>query len=117
MKTLTTLTAIAALVAGVSVAQAQMGSPPSGSSMQKAQTVGNSPFLHTYVSGRRPELQICKHGSLRKRRETSKPELFAKSEQEHDRLETIITWEQGEPMPKPRHGLRRHFRADWIPSV
>ena len=35
MKTLTTLTAIAALVAGVSVAQAQMGSPPSGSACKR----------------------------------------------------------------------------------
>ena len=45
MKTLTTFTAIATLVAGVSFAQAQgtMGSPPSGTAMQ-SQTVGNSPF-------------------------------------------------------------------------
>ena len=56
MKTLTTFTAIAALIAGVSFAQAQgtMGSPSTGSTMQKSQTIGNSPFCINYVRERRP---------------------------------------------------------------
>ena len=89
MKTLTTLTAVAALVAGISFAQAQgtMGSPPSGSGMQRSQTIGNSPFcINTSASGG-PELQVCEHGSLREGREASEPELFAKPEQGHDRLQ------------------------------
>jgi hypothetical protein len=34
-------------------------------------------------------LQIYKLGSLRKRREATEPELFAKSEQSHDRFEAV----------------------------
>jgi len=53
MKTLITLAAVAAMVAGISVAQAQgtMGSPPGGGSM-KPQTIGNSPFcINSSASG------------------------------------------------------------------
>jgi hypothetical protein len=53
MKTLTTLTAVAALVAGVSFAQAQgtMSPPPAGGTMQKSQTIGNSPFCINMSAG------------------------------------------------------------------
>ena len=66
MKTLTALTAVAALVAGISFAQAQgnMGSPSSGSSMQKPQTIREFPVLHQYVSERRAQLQIFELGRL-----------------------------------------------------
>ena len=61
MKTLTIFTAIAALIAGVSFAQAQMGSPPSGSTMPKSQTVGNSPFcINMSASGG----LNCKYASM-----------------------------------------------------
>jgi exo-beta-1,3-glucanase (GH17 family) len=74
MKTLTTLAAIAALVAGVSFAQAQgtMGSPSSGSSsMQKSQTIGNSPFcINTSASGG----LNCKYASLAACEKDAKPQ-------------------------------------------
>ena len=63
MKTLTTLTAVAALVAGISFAQAQgnMGSPSTTSGMQKSQTIGNSPFcINTSASG----ALNCKYSSM-----------------------------------------------------
>ncbi len=64
MKTLTTLAAVAALVAGVSFAQAQgtMGSPSSGSSMmQKSQTIGNAAFcINTSATGG----LNCKYASM-----------------------------------------------------
>lgn len=70
MKTLTTLTAIAALVAGVSFAQAQMGSPQPGS-MQKAQTIGNSPFcINVSASGG----LNCKYTSLAACEKDAKPQ-------------------------------------------
>ena len=91
MKLLTTLTAVTALVAGISFAQAQgtMGSPSSGSSMQKSQTIGSFTVLHQYVRERRIELQICEHGRLREGCETTKPELFAEPEQEHHWLQAV----------------------------
>jgi hypothetical protein len=70
MKTLTTLTAIAAIVAGISFAQAQMGSPPSGS-MQKAQTVGNSPFCMNMSSGGGLN---CKYASMAACEKDAKPQ-------------------------------------------
>ena len=73
MKSLTTLTAVAALVAGVAVAQAQgtMGSPSSGSSMQKQQTVGNSPFcINMSGSGG----LNCKYASLAACEKDAKPQ-------------------------------------------
>ena len=90
MKTLTTLTAVAALVAGVSFAQAQgtMGSPSSGSGM-KGPDDRKFPILHQYLSEWRPELQVYELGSLREGREASEPELFAEPEQEHDRLQAV----------------------------
>lgn len=73
MKTLTTLTAIAALVAGISFAQAQgtMGSPSSGSSMQKQQTVGNAAFcMSTSASG----ALNCKYATLAACEQDAKPQ-------------------------------------------
>ncbi len=63
MKTLTTFTTIAALIAGVSLAQAQgtMGSPSPGSTVQKSQTIGTSPFcISTSGSGG----LNCKYASM-----------------------------------------------------
>ena len=91
MKTLTTLTAVAALVAGISFAQAQgtMGSPSVGKRHAKVPDDRKFPVLHQHVSEWRPELQVCEHGSLREGREASEPELFAEPEQEHDRLQAV----------------------------
>jgi hypothetical protein len=72
MKTLTTLTAVAALLTGISFAQAQgtMGSP-SSSSMQKSQTVGNSPFcINTSASGG----LNCKYASMAACEKDAKPQ-------------------------------------------
>lgn len=44
MKTLTTLTAVAALIAGISIASAQMGSSPSASQSGTQKVTGNSAF-------------------------------------------------------------------------
>ena len=63
MKTLTTFTTIAALIAGVSFAQAQgtMGSPSPGSTVQKSQTIGTSPYcISTSGSGG----LNCKYASM-----------------------------------------------------
>ena len=73
MKTLTTLTAVAALIAGISFAQAQgsMGSPPSGSGMQRSQTVGNSPFCIN-ISGSGG--LNCKYASMAACEKDAKPQ-------------------------------------------
>lgn len=65
MKTLTTLTAVAALVAGISIAQAQgtmgkTGSSPSGG-MQAPQTTGNAAFCIATSPG---GALNCKYASL-----------------------------------------------------
>jgi hypothetical protein len=73
MKTLTTLTAVAALVAGVSFAQAQgtMSPPSSGSSMQKSQTIGTSPFcINTSASA----ALNCKYASMAACEKDAKPQ-------------------------------------------
>jgi len=73
MKMLTTLTTVAALAAGISFAQAQgtMGSPSTGGSMQKAQTVGNSPFcISTSASG----ALNCKYASMAACEKDAKPQ-------------------------------------------
>ncbi len=73
MKTLTTLTAVAALVAGISFAQAQnsMGSPSSGGSMQKQQTIGSSAFcINTSASGG----LNCKYASMAACEKDAKPQ-------------------------------------------
>ncbi|MGA8004036.1 MAG: hypothetical protein WCA05_20505, partial [Pseudolabrys sp.] len=73
MKSLTTLTAVAALIAGISFAQAQgtMGSPSSGSSMQKSQTIGSSPFcINTSASG----ALNCKYASMAACEKDAKPQ-------------------------------------------
>jgi len=72
MKTLTTLTAVCALVAGISFAQAQgtMGSP-SSSSMQKQQMVGTLPFcINMSASGG----LNCKYASLAACEKDAKPQ-------------------------------------------
>jgi hypothetical protein len=69
MKTLTTLTAVAALVAGASFAQAQMGSP-SGTGM-KPQTIGTSPFcINTSASG----ALNCKYATMAACEKDAKPQ-------------------------------------------
>lgn len=77
MKTLTTLTAIAALAAGISLAQAQgtMGqtsSPSSSGSMQAApQTIGNAAFcINTSASG----ALNCKYASMAACEKDAKPQ-------------------------------------------
>jgi hypothetical protein len=73
MKLLSTLTAVTALVAGISFAQAQgtMGSPSSGSSMQKSQTIGSSPFcINTSASGG----LNCKYASMAACEKDAKPQ-------------------------------------------
>jgi len=73
MKTLTAITAVAALVAGISFAQAQgtMGSPPAGGSMQKPLVTGNSPFcINTSASG----ALNCKYTSLTACEKDAKPQ-------------------------------------------
>ncbi|MGE5166059.1 MAG: hypothetical protein ACM3IH_18810 [Sphingobacteriales bacterium] len=77
MKTLTTLTAVAALIAGVSVAQAQgtMGKPnsssTSGSNMQAPQTIGNAAFcINTSASG----ALNCKYASMAACEKDAKPQ-------------------------------------------
>jgi hypothetical protein len=73
MKTLITVTAIAALAAGISFAQAQgtMSPPPSGSSMQKSQTTGNAAFcISTSASGG----LNCKYASMAACEKDAKPQ-------------------------------------------
>jgi hypothetical protein len=74
MKTLTTLTAIAALAAGMSFAQAQgTMSPPSssGSGMGTPQQIGNAPFcINTSASGG----LNCKYASLAACEKDAKPQ-------------------------------------------
>ncbi|HEY6024562.1 MAG TPA: hypothetical protein VIV34_10350 [Pseudolabrys sp.] len=71
---MTTLTAVAALVAGISFAQAQgtMSSPPSGTSgMQKSQTIGNAAFcINTSASGS----LNCKYASMAACEKDAKPQ-------------------------------------------
>ncbi len=74
--TVTTLTAVVALVAGVSFAQAQgtMGktsSPSYGSSMQGPQTIGNAAFcINTSASG----ALNCKYASMAACEKDAKPQ-------------------------------------------
>jgi hypothetical protein len=71
MKQLTTLPAVAAVIAGISVAQAQgtMGSP--SGSMQKAQTVGNSAFCINMSGGGGLN---CKYASMAACEKDAKPQ-------------------------------------------
>ena len=73
MKMLTTLTTVAALVAGVSFAQAQgtIGSPPAGGSMQKPQMVGNSAFCINMSAGGGLN---CKYASMAACEKDAKPQ-------------------------------------------
>ena len=63
MKTLTTLTTVVALAAGISIAQAQgtMGKPGSSGSMQAPQTTGNAAFCIATSPGGPLN---CKYASL-----------------------------------------------------
>lgn len=74
MKTLATLTAIAAFIAGISLAQAQgtMSKPgASGSNMQAPQTIGNAAFcISTSASG----ALNCKYASLAACEKDAKPQ-------------------------------------------
>jgi len=71
MKTLTTLTAIAALAAGISVAQAQMSSsPPSGGSMGAPQQMGNAAFCINSSGGG----LNCKYATLAACEKDAKPQ-------------------------------------------
>jgi len=70
MKTLTTLTAVAALVAGISVAQAQMSSP-SSSGTAAPQQIGNAAFcINTSASGG----LNCKYVSMAACEKDAKPQ-------------------------------------------
>jgi hypothetical protein len=57
--------------------------------VRKASNSRELAVLHQYVSQRRPQLQICEHGCVRKGRKAPESELFAQSEQEHNRIQTI----------------------------
>ena len=72
MRTLTTLTAVAALLAGVSIASAQgMGQSSSGSSGGPAVATGNSPFcINQSSSG----ALNCKYTSLAACEKDAKPQ-------------------------------------------
>jgi len=71
MKTLTTLTAVAALIAGMSIASAQGTMGQSGSSAAAPQTIGSSPFcIATSASG----ALNCKYVSLAACEKDAKPQ-------------------------------------------
>ncbi len=92
MKTLTTLTAVAALIAGLSIASAQSPmSQDKASSMSKHLDAGDRhrQVLHHQRFRRRVELQVCEPGGLRKDAKHEFADLFAESEPGHDRLEAI----------------------------
>ncbi len=73
MKTLTTLTAVAALIAGVSIAsaQGQMGSSPMSKSGSAPQATGNAAFcINTSASG----ALNCKYASMAACEKDAKPQ-------------------------------------------
>ena len=71
MKTLTTLTAVAALLAGISIASAQGTMGQSGSSSGQQVATGNSPFcINTSASGG----LNCKYTSLTACEKDAKPQ-------------------------------------------
>ena len=73
MKTLTTLTAIAALAAGISIAQAQgsMGSSSPSAGGAAPQTIGNAAFcINTSASGS----LNCKYASMAACEKDAKPQ-------------------------------------------
>jgi hypothetical protein len=71
MKTLTTLTAVAALVAGISIAQAQGTMGTSSSGMQAPQTTGNAAFCIATSPGGPLN---CKYASLAACEKDAKPQ-------------------------------------------
>ena len=73
MKTLTTLTAVAALVAGISVAQAQgtMGKTGSSSGSMQPQTTGNAAFCIATSPG---GALNCKYASMAACEKDAKPQ-------------------------------------------
>ena len=73
MKSVTTLVAMAALMAGISFAQAQgsMGNSSSNGSMQAPQTIGNAAFcINTSASGS----LNCKYASMAACEKDAKPQ-------------------------------------------
>ena len=74
MKILTTLSAVTALIAGISIASAQMSpssSSPSSSTGAAAQTIGSSPFcIATSANGS----LNCKYASLAACEKDAKPQ-------------------------------------------
>lgn len=71
MKTLTTLTAVVALVAGISIAQAQGTMGTSSSGMQAPQTTGNAAFCIATSPGGPLN---CKYASLAACEKDAKPQ-------------------------------------------
>ena len=71
MKTLTTLTAVLALVAGISIAQAQGTMGTSSSGMQAPQTTGNAAFCIATSPG---GALNCKYASLAACEKDAKPQ-------------------------------------------
>ena len=73
MKTLTTLTAVAALIAGISIAQAQgtMGQTGSSSGSMQPQTTGNAAFCIATSPGGPIN---CKYASLAACEKDAKPQ-------------------------------------------
>src|SRR5215813_8023089 len=65
------------------------GLTASGRQYAKVADDGKFSVLHHHVRKRRAELQIFELGSLRERRKAAEPELFAKSKQGHDRIQTV----------------------------
>lgn len=71
MKTLTTLTAVVALIAGISIAQAQGTMGTSSSGMQAPQTTGNAAFCIATSPGGPLN---CKYASLAACEKDAKPQ-------------------------------------------
>jgi hypothetical protein len=59
-------------------------------------------ILYQHVRKRRTELQIRKHGGLRKGRKATEPELFAEPQQEHHRREVKIPSAPSNDLLMPR---------------
>ena len=89
MKTLTTLTAVAALIAGISIASAQTSSMDKSDTMGRSSTqaTGSGKFCIKGAS-RCVELPIRKSFGVPEGRQ-GKRKLFAQSEQRHHRLEVL----------------------------
>ena len=91
MKTLTTLTAVVTLVAGISIAHAQgtMGQTGSSSGGMQPRRQREMPRSALPRPRAAPLIANMQPGGLRKGRQAPEPELLAKSQEEHDRLEAV----------------------------